>query len=372
MQKKYKPEKRIFQDEKTGATIWQMTDYPAIHYNFGYLGTPSFSPDSKTLYFLSDRASENYDIFSADIDSGEITQLTNSTASGAISPCSQGLSPDGKWLYFTRGSSWISLNLETLEERLLIDFPNASLGVFGGFTTDGKYTALKVKHKNMQREELFTVEMEKGDKIKKIASILNVQRQTAKGYMIGALLIPDTINCPIAYGEFESNIRIIDWDGKRHECLIGEFGKTFLTHPVRFSDENILFIDWQERILKTVSIVTREIRVIANTSAFHATVNRDQSMIACDTAFPDIGIQLISPETGQQRTLCHSKASNQGNGWSTGGIVPAKMLDYSRVIDPGLGPQWTHPHVSFSPDNKKVCYSSNYMGFPQVYIAFIV
>jgi oligogalacturonide lyase len=33
------------------------------------------------------------------------------------------------------------------------------------------------------------------------------------------------------------------------------------------------------------------------------------------------------------------------------------------------GPQWTHPHPSWSPDEAQIIYTSDVSGFPQIYVA---
>ena len=39
--------------------------------------------------------------------------------------------------------------------------------------------------------------------------------------------------------------------------------------------------------------------------------------------------------------------------------------------DTVYGPQWTHPHPSFSPDETKVVFASDRSGHPQVYVVEI-
>ena len=40
-------------------------------------------------------------------------------------------------------------------------------------------------------------------------------------------------------------------------------------------------------------------------------------------------------------------------------------------VDTVYGPQWTHPHPSFSPDETAVVYTSDVSGHSQVYVAVI-
>lgn len=39
--------------------------------------------------------------------------------------------------------------------------------------------------------------------------------------------------------------------------------------------------------------------------------------------------------------------------------------------DTVYGPQWTHPHPGFSPDERMIIYGSDASGFTQVYVAEI-
>ena len=63
-----------------------------------------------------------------------------------------------------------------------------------------------------------------------------------------------------------------------------------------------------------------------------------------DTNWPDRGLYLINIETRKYKCLCKSNSSN-------------------------CHPQWTHPHPSFSPDNKYVVYNSDATGIGHIYLA---
>ena len=49
-----------------------------------------------------------------------------------------------------------------------------------------------------------------------------------------------------------------------------------------------------------------------------------------------------------------------------------KSLSWMEMkVDTVYGPQWTHPHPSFSPDETAVVYTSDVSGHSQVYVAVI-
>lgn len=84
----------------------------------------------------------------------------------------------------------------------------------------------------------------------------------------------------------------------------------------------------------------------------------------CDTTCPDIGLQLIDPDTGAHDTLCYPGSSNGGAQWAE--TIPA---DDDKTTPETYGPQWSHPHPSFSPDGKRVIYTSDRTGTSQIYVA---
>ena len=85
-------------------------------------------------------------------------------------------------------------------------------------------------------------------------------------------------------------------------------------------------------------------------------------LIIADTNFPDIGLQIFDPDDQnfQHETICLPKSSSVGEHWN--GPFP-----YGNGPVKVYAPQNTHPHPRFSPDDKKVVYTSDCSGFSQVY-----
>ena len=88
--------------------------------------------------------------------------------------------------------------------------------------------------------------------------------------------------------------------------------------------------------------------------------------------------------TGQRRLICLSESSNQGTQWTKG--RPATAEDFAAAwqaevarplswlevaTDTVYGPQWTHPHPCYSPDERLITFTSDRTGYPQVYVAEI-
>jgi hypothetical protein len=126
---------------------------------------------------------------------------------------------------------------------------------------------------------------------------------------------------------------------------------------------------------------TRGITPICEFNAWHIAPNRAGTQVLCDTNHPDRGLFLIDTATGERRHLCMSEATNQGTQWSTSRYALAEDFAAARsnaktgalswmesAADTVYGPQWTHPHPSFSQDEMKVAFASDRTGTTQVYV----
>lgn len=119
-------------------------------------------------------------------------------------------------------------------------------------------------------------------------------------------------------------------------------------------------------------------------NAWHITPNREGSAILCDTNDPDTGLHLIAVEGGADRQICLTESNNQGTQWRTSryalaedftaaaGGARAGALSWMEVpADSVHGPQWTHPHPSFSWRENMAAFTSDWSGHPQVYVVEI-
>jgi hypothetical protein len=169
------------------------------------------------------------------------------------------------------------------------------------------------------------------------------------------------------------------------QCLLEHDNDEFIVHETflgRHSD--LAFVVWP-RALKKLDWRSLEVTTIAQFNAWHITPNRDGTKILCDTAHPDIGLQLVDVASGARRTLCHPESSSQGTQWRRSRYALAQDWEAAHsaadreaslswmemAADSVYGPQWTHPHPSFSPDETMVAFASDRSGHAQVYVAEI-
>jgi oligogalacturonide lyase len=114
----WKSEFREFKDEKTGRTIRQLTQQ-GNNYHI-YFTENSFFKDSNQIVFRSDRASGEdktphknpaYNLFSMDLDSGEICQLTKEvTRIGGVTK-----TVEGNLIVYVTGNKVRQLDMESRE-----------------------------------------------------------------------------------------------------------------------------------------------------------------------------------------------------------------------------------------------------------------
>lgn len=115
--RRWPTEKETFTDPRTGATVHRLTDARA-HDNHVYFAYPGWCDDD-TLLFLSERTGRRQ-LFSVDVESGAITQLTDLDASVG----SPRLARDGSRAFLRHRGHVVSLDLETLAVEEIVVIPD--------------------------------------------------------------------------------------------------------------------------------------------------------------------------------------------------------------------------------------------------------
>jgi Tol biopolymer transport system component len=364
-------ESRKLRDEKTGAAIHQLTNHPSINVNLYFLNY-SLTPDQKTVVFSSYRSGKP-NLFKLAFPIGEITQLTDSDGLHAYSGC---ISADGTEVFFTRQGAIWAVHLTTLKERQVASFgSDAQLGECS-LSASGKWIVTAVKRggkpgivaaKSDGSESRVVLEWNR--------TIIHPQFHPRDETLIEFS------------GDPAPRMHVIRRDGTGLECLHQHDNNEFIVHETFLDDGDWLAYTVWPKSLSKINLKTKEVRTIANFNAWHITPNKAGTQIVCDTVHPDIGIQIVDATTGQRRTVCHPNATSGGSQWKTSRYAVAedwaraaeqqaseksKALSWMEMkVDTVYGPQWTHPHPSFSPDERMVIYTSDVGGHPQVYIAEI-
>ena len=138
---KWETELKIFKDPVSGATIHQLTDYKC-HSGHFYFTYPGWFDNGRKIVFSSDR--ENCtNLFSADLTSGEIVQLTDlDPAGGEPKTQSVTINPKRSEAYFHQGRTLMALNLQTLALRKIYTTPTGFNSGSAAATADGRYLVI--------------------------------------------------------------------------------------------------------------------------------------------------------------------------------------------------------------------------------------
>jgi oligogalacturonide lyase len=356
------PEHSTYRDVATGRTVHQITSHPAISHPTYFLQR-SFSPDNRRLLFTSYRTGSPQ-IFEADFPDGGIRQLTSGDA---IHPFSPAILPDGRILFVRGGSIW-TVDPATLTEHCIVRFEGAQLGECS-FSPGGQW--ITAAFKRGAEAGLF------------------VGRSDATGWH--TIPFPRTVIHPQFHPlepewiEFAADpaprMHRVRRDGSGLECLYEHGNDEFVVHETFLGETgDVVFTVWPYA-LRRMNWATREISEIARFNAWHIAPNRAGTEVLCDTNHPDQGIFLIDVATGRPRRVCLSESSNQGSQWRTSRYALAEDFEAARStaqqnlswmespVDSVYGPQWTHPHPSFSPDESLIAFASDRTGVTQVYVA---
>jgi len=347
-------ETRWLRDEHTGARIRQVTAQPAIHHH-PFFFVPPYDDAMRRLVFVSHRRGRPQ-LFAEEQDSGRIVQLTDrdDLAEWSLHP-----SHDGRYVYFTAGAGGWRVDLESLREEQLADFGGARMrepGMVGaamGTTTlsrDDRWWAVPVKIG--KQSHFYIIDTHSG-----AASVI-LERDT-----IGhPQFCPDDPNLIYYAGPLTDRLWLIRRDGTGNRPLWRrENDQQWLTHEswIRGRRE-LAFVDWPHG-MRAVHVDTGAMRWITRFPAWHAHPDDRGERFVCDTNFPDRGVHVFAAnEASVPKTICMPHATSVGSHWN--GPFP-----YNEGPREVYAPQHTHPHPRFSPDGKRVLYTSDVSGHAQLY-----
>ncbi|MDA1314002.1 MAG: hypothetical protein O2968_11750 [Acidobacteria bacterium] len=365
----YPSEYSSFNDEATGARIHQITNAPSINHPTYFLNS-SFTPDQQALIFTSYRTGEAQ-LFEAAFPDGEIRQLTDGAAIHAFSPA---ISTGGGSIYFVRGGSVWAIERTTLEETQVAAF-DGQLGECS-LSRDGEWFTAACK--SGQQSGIVVGRTHPGGNDDK--KFLPFERTVIHPQF--SPIDPEWIEFA---GDPAPRMFRIRRDGTGLECLYQHDNDEFVVHETFLGETGDLVFTVWPKALKRMNWETRRIRTIAEFNAWHITPNRAGTKVLCDTNHPDIGLQLVDVASGIRETICLSKSSSGGTQWRTSRYAVAedwvaaraaadkdKSLSWMEMaVDTVYGPQSSHPHPSFSPDESMAVFASDRSGHPQVYVAEI-
>jgi len=359
---RFPSEHSVSADPDTGARVHQLTNHPSINHPSYFLQS-SFTPDGRFVVFTSYRTGSPQ-LFEAAFPDGEIRQLTDGEP---IHPFSPAIDPDGTGIYFVRGGSIRRIERESLRQRVVVSFEGAQLGECS-LGDGGQWIAAAVKRGPANGVATGRADGSEWRVIPFERTVIHPQFHPAE---------PEWL---IFAGDPAPRIHRVRRDGSGMECLYEHGNDEFILHEAFLGSTGaIAFVHWP-RALRRLDWRTREVATIAEFNAWHIAPNRAGKEVLCDTNHPDLGLFLIDARTGERRKICRSDASGGGSQWKESRYALAEdfaaaQSDAKRNLSwmetPGdsvYGPQWTHPHPSFSRDERLVAFASDRTGWAEVYV----
>jgi hypothetical protein len=284
-----------------------------------------------------------------------------------LHPYSATISRDGSEIYFTRKGSVDALRRKDLSVRTLLALDGAQFGECS-LSHDGMWIVTAMKRGSQNGVALAATAGKTG-------GVLCSFPRT----IIHPQFHPTDSNWVEFSGDPAPRMHRVRRDGSGLECLYEHGNDEFVVHETFLGRTgDIAFTVWP-RALRRMNWNTGKISTIAEFNAWHITPDKAGSAILCDTNHPDIGLQLVDVATGRRRTICYPRSSNGGSQWKKSSYALEADFAAARQerkgalswmempTDTVYGPQWTHPHPSFSPDEKLAVYTSDVSGHPQVY-----
>lgn len=354
-----------FVDRITGIRVHQMTSATAISHPTYFLQR-SFTPDNRSLVFTSFRDRNQAQLFEVEFPERRIRQLTDGAP---IHPFSPAILPGGGETVFVRGGSIWILDRTSLAERLVIEYEGGQLGECS-FTPDGQWLTAAIK---LRSEPGLVCGKTEGSQWRFIPfprTVIHPQFHPLEPEWIEFAADP------------APRMHRVRRDGTGLECLYQHGNDEFVVHETFLGETGDLVFTVWPFALKRMNWSTRKISLIAEFNAWHISANRAGTQVLCDTNHPDRGLFLIDVATGGTRQLCLSDASNAGSQWRKSRYALAEdfaaarseagtNLSWMEGVDTVYGPQSTHPHPSFSPDETLFAFASDRSGVTQVYVADI-
>lgn len=341
----------------------QITSGAAISHPTYFLQS-SFYPDGGGLFYVS-YESGSAQLWETDL-AGGFRQLTHQAA---LHPYSPALHQDGREIVFTRAGGLWTIDRKTLQERRIAQFDNASLGE-PSISSDGAWLTAAVK--------------------------LNGENGIVTGRLDGRdwrfIPYPRTVIHPQFHplepewiefaGDPAPRMHRIRRDGTGLECLHLHDNSEFVVHETFLGQTgDLVFTIWPHKLCR-MDWTTRQIRTIVDYNCWHIAPNKAGTQVLYDTNHPDQGIQIVAVATGERTPVCESSASNGGSQWKTSRYALKEDFEAARSAakstgtlswmeastDTVYGPQWTHPHPSWSHDETQIAFGSDRTGVTQVYV----
>lgn len=349
-------------DAGSGRPLWRLTSAAATNHATYFLQS-SIEPGGRWLIFASDRSGRAQLYSVEDFPRGPIRQWTGGAA---VHPFSALIRPGGGSVFFVRGGAVFEIEADSLAERCVVSFENGQLGEVS-LSACGEWLTAAIKRDGQAG--------------------IAVGRVDGTGWR--AMPFPRTVIHPQFHplepewiefaGDPAPRMHRVRRDGAGLECLYEHGNDEFVVHETFLGRTGDLVYTVWPHALWRMEWRSGKREKICDFNAWHITPDKAGRRVLCDTNHPDRGLNLIDCSTGAITPVCATGASNRGSQWKHSRYALAEDFAAARSqagkhlswmeagTDTVYGPQWTHPHPSFSPDERLAVFTSDRTGHAQVY-----
>lgn len=360
MYKVYPLERIERADEATGRRVTQITSAHCINHHPFFL-IPAYDDEQNYLYFVSHRTGKPQ-IFAEDRAKRAIVQLTDVEALNewSVHPC-------GREVYFVADGCAMRVNADDGKCAVLLS-GDELVKIVGGAKVnpgDNPITPGTTAVSACGRYWAIRAVGAQGFSILVYDSVKAQWENEYTGPMVSHMqFCPDDANLLFFAGPLTDRVWLLDRAKKQARRVFQRdaSAKQWITHESWIPGRReYSLVDWPKGVL-AVNIDTGAVRRVTDFNAWHAISNAAGDMAVADTNFPDEGVFLFDPgaEHSKPVLLCRPQASCMGAHW-------AGPFPYDDGPIQVYAPQHTHPHPRFTPDGKKVVYTSDASGFAQIF-----
>lgn len=348
-------ESTFLTDEETGRRVRQVTNAQAITHHPFFLA-PCFDEKQRWLCMVTFRTGQGQ-IMLEDQRQQCLRIVTNVCGLDEWS-----LSVKDEWIYFVAdGQVWRVLGENGESELLLSERDVRSLAGSEAFMADGttavtksgRYLAVRVK----TGEKGYAI-LIRDNKNGQWANVCTCPVATHVQFC------PDDDDLLFFAGPLTDRPWVLHWPSGQAKLIYhrNAAAKQWITHESWIpGTREMSLVDWPHGVL-AVHVDTGAVRRVTDWNAWHAICSDDGTRMVFDTNFPDRGVYTLDPRIclSTPEHLCSPHASCMGEHWA--GAFP-----YDHGPIKVYAPQHTHPHPRFSPDGKRIVFTSDYSGIAQVY-----
>jgi hypothetical protein len=354
----------LMRDPVTGAEIVQLTNERSIQHQLRGPGA-TVTPDGRRLVFVTHETGAP-NLAAMDLASGDVRILTLRRDLNAASAV---ITRDGLAVLFSARDAVWAVTIEDGTETELAPFSGARVRHLA-VSPDGRAVAANVAEGPWNRiVEIDVYDGRTRTLLETSGAVGRLQYEPSGARLLFA-------------GDMPGRLGLVDREGgdPRPACPGGE--GEWVAHGLWISPGTVAFVKIHDGLYigDVDAGGAPATRCIFKGPIWHVAARGDGRLLACDTNAPDIGLVLVSPETGTWKVLCHPRSSNRGTQWTEPLPAPGEDEETSgfplpvhppEPAESRYGPEWTHPHPVFHPDGGSVIYTSDVSGVSQIYRAMI-